>query len=55
MGSATLSDSSVKYLGIIINKNLNWHHQKNNVAVELNRANAMLSKIRTFLNFNTLK
>ena len=46
---------SVKYLGIIIDKNLNWHHQINNIAAKLNRVNAMLSKIRHFVNFNSLK
>ena len=46
---------SVKYWGIIIDKNLTWCHQINNVAAKLNRANAMFSKIRHFVNFNTLK
>ena len=46
---------SVKYLGILIDKNPNWHHQINNVAAKPNRINAMLSKIRHFVNFNTLK
>ena len=45
----------VKYLAIIIDKNLNWHHQINNVASKLNRANTMLSKIRHIVNFNTIK
>ena len=39
----------------MIDKNLNWHHQINNVAAKLNRTNAMLSKVRHFMNFNTLK
>ena len=46
---------SVKYLGIVIGKNLNWHHQISKVAAKLNRAHAMLSKIRHFVNFNILK
>ena len=45
----------MKYLGVIIQKDLNWHHQINNVAAKLNIANAILSKIRHFVNFNTLK
>ena len=45
----------VKYLGIIIDKDVNWHHQVSNVAAKLSRANAMLSKIRHFMNFNILK
>ena len=46
---------SVKYLGIIIYKNLNLHHQISNVAGKLNRADVMLSKVRHFVNFSTLK
>ena len=46
---------SVKYLGIKIDENLNWHEQINNVAVKLNRANAMLSKVRHFVHKKTLK
>ena len=41
--------NSVKYLGIKIDENLNWHEQINNVAVKLNRTNAMLSKVRHFV------
>ena len=40
---------------MIIDKNFTWHHQINNVAPKLNRDDAMLSKIRDFVNFNTLK
>ena len=43
------STISVKYLGIKTDENLNWHEQINNVAVKLNRANAMLSKVRQFV------
>ena len=54
-GKLLYPTDSVKYLGIIIDKNVNWHHQISIVDAKLNRANAMLSKIRRFLNFNTLK
>ena len=47
--------NSVKHLGIIIDNSLSWHHQINSVAAKLNRANAILSKIRRFVNFNKLK
>ena len=40
---------------IIIDKNFTWHHQINNIATKVNRANAMLSKLRHYVNFNTLK
>ena len=48
-GKRLYTTNSVKYLGIKIDENLNWHEQINNVAVKLNRANAMLSKVRHFL------
>ena len=47
--------NSVKYLGIKTDGNLNWHQQINNVAVKLNRANAMLSKVRDMVQKKTLK
>ena len=46
---------SVKYLGIRIDKNLNWKHHVSDIAIKLNRANALLFKIRNFVNVNTLK
>ena len=41
---------SLKYLGTIIDKNLSWHHQINNIAAKLKRA-VMLSKISYFFEF----
>ena len=54
-GERLYTTNSVKYLSIKIDENLNWHEQINNVAVKLNRANAMLSKVRHFVHKNTLK
>ena len=54
-GKRLYPTDSIKFLEIIIDKSLNWHHQISNVAAKLNRANAMLFKIRHFVNFNTLK
>ena len=48
-GKRLYTTNLVKYLGIKIDENLNWHEQINNVAVKLNRANAMLSKVRHFV------
>ena len=45
----------VKYLGIRIDKNLNWKHHVSDIAIKLNRANALLFKITNFVNVNTLK
>ena len=44
---------SVKYLGIRTDKNLNWKHYVSDIAIKLNRANALFSK--NFVNVNTLK
>ena len=41
---------SVKYLGVKIDENLNWHHHINDLAAKLNRANALLFKIRKYVN-----
>ena len=54
-GKMLYTTNLVKYLGIKTDKNLNWHEQINNVAVKLNRANAMLSKVRHFVHKKTLK
>ena len=46
---------SVKYLGIKIDRFLHWHDQVNSIAVKLNRANALLLKIRNYVNTETLR
>ena len=46
--------NSVEYLGIQIDKSLTWKWHINLVAVKL-KANAMLSKLRYFLDIKTLK
>ena len=46
---------SVEYLGIKIDQNLNWKDHINDIAVKLNRANALLFKIRNFVNITILK
>ena len=40
---------SVKYLGIKIDENLTWIDHINDIAIKLNRANAMLFKVREIL------
>ena len=47
--------NSVKYLGINIDENLNWKQQISNIAIKLNRANGILSKLRHFIDRKTLK
>ena len=46
---------SVRYLGMKIDQNLNWKDHINDIAVKLNRANALLFKIRNFVNITILK
>ena len=45
----------MKYLGVKIDENLNWHHNKHNQAAKLNRANALLFKIRNYINQKVLR
>ena len=47
--------NSVKYLGVKIDENLDWEDHIHDIATKLNRANALLFKIRNYVNFNTLK
>ena len=46
---------SVKYLGVKTDENLNWKDQTNDIVAKLNRANALLYKIRNYVSFNTSK
>ena len=47
--------NSVKCLGVKIDKNLNCKDHIHDIATKLNKANALLYKIRNYPNFNTLK
>ena len=42
--------NNVKYLGIKIDENLNWKHHINEVSTKLIRTNAILFKIRNYVN-----
>ena len=46
---------SVKYLGIKIDENLNWKQHIHDIAVKLNRANALLFAIRNYVNKHILR
>ena len=46
---------TVKYLGIKINENFNWKQDIHDIAIKLNRANALLSIIRNYVNKHTLR
>ena len=47
--------ASVKYRGVKIDENLNWHHHINDLAIKLNRANALFFKIRNYVNQKVLR
>ena len=49
------SSNNVKYLGIKIDENLNWKHHVNDVSTKLIRANAILFKIRNYVNSKILR
>ena len=46
---------SVKYLGITIDENLNWKQHIHDIAIKLNRANALLFTIRNYVNKHILR
>ena len=50
-GKRLYPSNSVKYLGIKLDKFLHWHDQVNSISVKLNRANALLLKIRNYVLF----
>ena len=54
-GKRLYPSNSIKYLGIKIDRFLHWHTQVNSNAVKLNRANALLLKIRNYVNMKTLR
>ena len=39
----------VKYLGVKIDRNLTWQHHVNDISIKLNRANALLFKMRKYV------
>ena len=49
------SVNSVKYLDISINEKLNWKPQSSDGAIKLNKENGILSKLRQFIDWKTLK
>ena len=54
-GRRLYETDSVKHLGIQIDKRLTWKQHINHVALKLNKANAMLSKLSHVLDIKTLR
>ena len=44
------ASSYVKYVGVFIDENLNWKTHRNGISAKLIKGNAMLSKLRHFVN-----
>ena len=45
----------VKYLAVKIDANLNWQHHVNDLLIKLNRANALLFKMKTYVSLKILR
>ena len=54
-GKRLYPTNPVKYLGINIDENLVWKQQISDIAIKLNKANGILSKLRHFIDRKTLK
>ena len=46
---------SVKYVGVKIDTNLSWEYHVNDLSIKLNRANALLFKMREYVSLKILK
>ena len=54
-GKRLYSTESVKYLGVKIDTNLTWQHHVNDLSIKLNRANALLFKMRKYVSLKILR
>ena len=53
-GKRLYPTKTVKYLGVKIDTNLSWQYHVNNLSIKLNRANALLFKMRKYVSLKTL-
>ena len=54
-GKKLIPSNSVKYLGIILDPNLNWSHHVDSLSTKLARATGMLAKTRHYVSDTTLR
>ena len=47
--------TNIKYLGILLDEHLSWKPYINELTKKINRSNSMLSKIRHYVNSNTIR
>ena len=53
-GKRPYPTESVKYLGVKIDANLTWQHHVNDFSIKLNRADALLFKMRKYVSLKIL-
>ena len=53
-GKRLYPTESVKYLGVKIDANLSWQYHVNDLSIKLNRANALLFKMRKYVSLKIL-
>ena len=54
-GKRLYPTKSVKYLSVKIDTNLNWEYHVNHLSTKLNRANALLFKMRKYVSLKILR
>ena len=54
-GKILYPTESVKYLDVKINTNLSWQYHVNDLSIKLNRANALLFKMRKYVSLRILR
>ena len=54
-GKILYPTKNVKYLGVKIDANLTWQHHVNDLSMKLNRANALLFKMRKYVSLKILR
>ena len=54
-GKRLYPTDSVKYLGVKINTSLSWQYHVNDLSIKLNRAKALLSKMRKYVSLKILR
>ena len=54
-GTKLYPSNQIKYLGVWLDRDLNWHYQINAIALKLKKANGALTKLRHYVPPKTLK
>ena len=54
-GKRLYPSESVKYLGVKIDTNFSWQYHVNDLSIKLNRANALLFKMRKYVSLKILR